>query len=133
MKRDNYLVVVMAIMAIVLLATGIYVGEAQSAEFDRIDRIEGTLDRIAEQCGYVNLGVIDAYAVSKESGYMYNGPAVRAALFERIGQESPENCWVFGLDEYDGAYLLKLVVYKDDDSKPLTQREIDKVYLYGVI
>lgn len=133
MKRENYLVLVMAIVAIGLLATGIFIEEAQSAELDRIDRIEQTLDRIAEQCGYENLGVIDAYAVSKETGYMYNGPAVRAALFERASLEAPENCWAFGLDEYEGAYLVKLVVYKGEQKEPIWQQEVDQVYLYGVL
>lgn len=133
MKSENCFVLFMAIAAIALLATGIFIGEAQSAELERIDRIEDTLDRIAEQCGYINLGVIDAYAVSKENGYVYDGPAVRAALFERAGLESPENCWAFGLDEYDGAYLLKLVVYKGEQQEPIWQQEVDQVYLYGIV
>ena len=133
MTKENFIALLSAFVAIVLIATGIFVGEAQASERERIARIERVLSKTAERSGYTSLGVIDAYAVSKETGYVYNGPAVRAALFERIGLKSPENCWVFTFDTFDGAAFMKLVVYKGATKEPIFEQEVEKVYLYAVI
>lgn len=133
MTRENKFTVVAAIVAIVLMMTGIFIGETKQAELEKIGRVERILNRTAELSGYKSLGVIDAYAISQRNGYTYDGPAVRAALFERAGMESPENCWVWTFDTFDGVTFMKIDVYNDDDTRPVTQREVIKTYLYGVI
>lgn len=133
MKKENIFVVVMAAIAIIVLTVAVCIGEAKSAELEKISRVEQVLDRTAKLSGYESLGVIDAYAVSKETGYVYNGPAVKEALFSRIGLEVPESYWVFTIEEFDGIALMKMVVYRDDDPRPLLQRDVEQVYLYGVL
>lgn len=132
MKKEA-MVVISAMVVILLIATGIYIGEANAAELERISRVEGILNRTAGLSGYESLGVIDGYAISQRNGKTYDGPAIRDELFGRAGMEAPDNCWAFTLDTVDGITLIKLVVYKGEITEPIFDQEVEKVYLYGVL
>lgn len=133
MKKEYFIVVVSAMVVVVLLTVGIYVGKAKAAELERIGRVERALNRTAELSGCESLGVIDGYAVSQRNGKVYDGPAIRDELFGRAGLEAPENCWAFTLDTMEGITLIRLVVYKGEITEPVLQQEVEKVYLYGVL
>ena len=72
MTRENKFTVVAAIVAIVLVMAGIFIGETKQAELEKIGRVERILNRTAELSGYKSLGVIDAYAISQRNGYTYD-------------------------------------------------------------
>lgn len=133
MTRENKIVVISALMAVVLLFTGIYVGETRAAELERISRTERVLSELAERLGCESLGVIDGYSISQKNGYVYDGPAIRTELFKRIGWSAPENCWAYSLAEVYGISIIKLQVYADNDTRPMMQREVVKEYVYGVL
>ena len=132
MKKEYTIVLLLAVAAIALMCVGICIGEMQSCKLDRINRVEDILERTAEQSGYVSLGVIDGYAISQRNGYTYDGPAIRDELFRRAGLEVPENSWAFDLGEQDGIYLVRFVAYKGSPREPVTEQEVDQVYVYGV-
>lgn len=133
MKNQNTVVVVMAIVVIVLFTIGISIGESINNKLARIERVEDILEDTAKQAGYVNLGVIDGSAISKRNGgYRYNGPAIRAELFKQFGLEVPKNSCAFELGEQEGILLVSLVVYKGEWQEPITEQEIEEVYIYGV-
>lgn len=132
MKR-NFVVIISAMLVFTLLATAIYIGEANAAENERIARVERVLQRTAELSGYESLGVVDSYAISQRNGKLYDGPAIRAELFGRAGLEEPDNCWPFTFDTFDGVTFIKLVVYKGEQTEPIFQQEVEKVYLYGLL
>lgn len=133
MTKENKIAMVSALLAVVLLLTGIYVGETKAAELERISRTERVLSELAEKLGCESLGVIDGYAISQRNGYVYDGPAIRTELFKRIGWSAPENYWAYSLTEVYGISIIKLQVYADNDTRPMAQREIVREYVYGVL
>ena len=132
MKKENLFIIVAAIIVLVLLCIGVGIGEIQSSRLERIERVEDILDETARRCGYISLGVIDGTAISKKNGYMYDGPAIRAELFKRIGEEVPENSWAFDFGEKDGIYLVRFVEYKGQQHGAVMDQEIERTYIYGV-
>jgi len=132
MKKENLFVIVAAIIVLVLGSIGIGIGEIKSSRLERIERVEDILDETAMRCGYISLGVIDGTAISKKNGYTYDGPAIRAELFKRIGEEVPENSWAFDIGEKDGIYLVRFVAYKGQQCGAVTDQEVEKTYIYGV-
>lgn len=133
MKKEFFVVIISAMVAFTFVVTGMYIGGARAAENERISRVEVILSRMAELSGYESLGIIDSYAISQRNGKLYDGPAIRAELFGRKGLEEPENCWPFTFDTVEGITLIKLVVYKGEQTEPIFQQEIEKVYLYGLM
>ena len=133
MTKKTFVAIISAMVAFFLIATGIYIGGANAAENERVARVERVLQRTAELSGYESLGIIDAYAVSQRNGKVYDGPAVINELFTRNGLETPDNRWATTFDEFDGVLFIKLVVYKGEQTEPIFQQEVDKVYLYGVL
>ena len=135
MKTKTYILggIILAIFAISLV-TGIVIGERQTAELQMKERVELALERAAEYTGYESLGVVDGYAVSKRNGCIYDGPAIKQALFEQNGLETPKNTLDFWFGETDdGVMLYKMVVYSDEAKEPLIREKVEKVYLYGQI
>lgn len=132
MKNPNTVIIVAAIAVIILFTIGVSIGESLNNKFARIERVEDILDETARQCGYISLGVIDGTAISKKNGYTYDGPGIRAELFKRFGLEVPENYWAFELGEKEGIHLIRFVVYKGEQQEPVTEQEVDRIYIYGV-
>ena len=132
MKNANTVIIVAAIAVIILFTIGVGIGESLNNKFARIERVEEILDETARHCGYISLGVIDGTTISRKNGYMYDGPGIRAELFKRFGLEVPENYWTFELGEKEGIHLIRFVVYKGEQREPVTEQEVDRVYIYGV-
>ena len=132
MKKEYCLVLGAAIIVLTIMVFGICIGEIKSAELERICRVEEVLEETAGRAGYVNLGVIDGYAISRRNGKSYDGPAIRDELFGRVGLEVPENSWAFTAGEVDGVGLIRFVTYKGEMKEPITEQEVDQIYLYGV-
>ncbi len=133
MKKSNIFVIILAAVAFMAIALGIYFGEVQSAELSRIQRVEEALDRTAAITGYESLGVIDSFSVSRQNGsWIYDGSAIEAELERRAGRDLT-NSWTFTFGEENGIELIKLVVYKGNSSKPKWEQEIETVYLYGFV
>ncbi len=133
MKKSNIFVIILAAVAFMAIAMGIYFGEVQSAELSRIQRVEEALDRTAAITGYESLGVIDSFSVSRQNGsWIYDGSAIEAELERRAGRDLT-NSWTFTFGEENGIELIKLVVYKGNSSKPKWEQEIETVYLYGFV
>ena len=136
MKRKEYLFALLFLVAIVtFLVTGVIVGEAQSAEIARIERIEQTINRTAQYFGYESLGVVDCYEVSKRNGNIYDGPAITKELFEQNGLSVPDNTFTTYFCERDGIMIHKMYVFEGERklTQPVMQQKIDKIYLYGTI
>ena len=131
MKKEYTFVIVMAVIVLAAFTAVIWISEAQSSEQARVQRVEEQLKSVASVTGYESLGVIDGYAISKENGMLYDGPAIKAELAKRAGRNL-DNSWTFTFGEEQGIMLLRLVVYKDgEQTKPMFEREIEKTYLYG--
>lgn len=132
MKKEYFFVIITAIAAMIFMSIGICIGEIQSSRLERIERVEDILDKTAEQCGYISLGVIDGTSISRKNGKIYDGPAIRAELFQRIGREAPDNSWAFDIGEKDGIYLIKFVEYKGPRQGAVMDQEVERTYIYGV-
>ena len=130
MKRENAIVVILAALFVCVFITVVYIGETRATERARINDVETALERTAQISGYESLGVIDAYAISKANGSIYNGPAIHAELEKRAGREL-NNSWTFTFGEERGIQLLRLVVYKGQRTEPVFDQEIEKIYIYG--
>lgn len=128
MKTKHYILggIILTIFAISLVV-GIVVGEQQTIELERKERVELALERVAEYTGYESLGVIDAYEV-------YDGPTIKLELFEQNGMEVPKNALDLWFGETDdGVMLYEILVYSDEAKKPLIREKVEKVYLYAQI
>lgn len=131
-KKEYFFVIITAIAVMLFIGVGICVGEIQSSRLERIERVEDILDKTAEQCGYISLGVIDGTSISRKNGKTYDGPAIRAELFKQVGREASDNSWAFSLGEKDGIYLIKFVEYKGARQGAVMDQEVNQVYIYGV-
>lgn len=135
MKTKTYILggLVLAV-CVMLLTIGIIVGERQSAEAARIQRIERQLDRVAEYMGYESMGVVDIYEVSRRNGSIYDGPAIQRYLYEHNGLVYTDNDFDFYFGEIeDDVMVFKKVVYEGEVKEPIFEQKIVKVYLYAQI
>ena len=133
MKKEYLVAIIAAIAALTFIMVGISYGEMINTRLNRIENVEDILYDIASRCGFISLGVIDGTSISKKNGMIYDGPAIRAALFERIGREVPENSYAFELGEKDGIYLVRFVEYKGKTQQgALWDQEVERTYIYGV-
>ena len=135
MKTKHYILGgLLLAVCVTLLTFGIIVGERQSAEAARIQRIERELDRVAEYMGYESMGVVDIYEVSRRNGSIYDGPAVQRYLYEQNGLEYTDNDFDFYFGEIeDDVMVIKKVVYEGEKKEPIFEQKIVKVYLYAQI
>ena len=126
MKTKTYILggIILTIFAIGLVV-GIVVGEQQTIELERKERVELALERVAEYTGYESLGVINA---------VYDGPEIKPELFEQNGLEVPKNALDLWFGETDdGVMLYEILVYNDEAKEPLIREKVEKVYLYAQI
>lgn len=134
MKKQYVAMILFIAVSAIFLTVGIYMGEAQSAEIRRIERTIAILDRLEKTTGYKSLGVIDAYAVSQETGCIYDGKAIDERLFAQAGIEYSDNSFDFFIDETDDeVQIFKKIVYKGEQREPILQQEIEAIYLYGML
>lgn len=135
MKIRTIAMIGFIVLSAIFLTVGIIVGENQSQEIAMIQRTEAYLNNLCQMTGYKNLGIIDGYAVSQETGCLYNGRAVDERLFEQNGMAYTPNQWDFFISETDdGATIWKKVIYKGDEPhEPILQQEVEAIYLYGML
>ena len=132
-KKEYLFALLFLVVSVTFLVTGVIVGEAQSAEIARIERIEQTINRTAQYFGYESLGVVDCYEVSKRNGNIYDGPAITKELFEQNGLTVPDNTFTTYFCEQDGVLIHKLYVFEGERTQPIMQQNIEQIYLYGTI
>lgn len=133
METKKIVIAIIAMVVMVgLLITGISYAETKIGEMKERARMEEALEYLSQKTGWINLGTVDAYEISKKSGLMYDGPGILKELFERKGLSVPENHWIFHYD-FDGVTLNKLVVYKGPVTEPVWEQQIDEIYIYGTI
>lgn len=130
MKKEHTSIIIMAVIVLAAFTAVIWISEAQSSEQARVQRVEEQLKSVASVTGYESLGVIDGYAISKENGMLYDGPAIKAELAKRAGRNL-DNSWTFTFGEEQGIMLLRLVVYEGEMTEPVFDQKVEKVYIYG--
>ena len=130
MKKEYAFVIIMVVIVLAAFTAVIWVSEAHSAEQARIQRVEEQLKSVASVTGYESLGVIDGYAISKENGMLYDGPAIKAELAKRAGRNL-DNSWTFTFGEEQGVMLMRLVVYEGEITEPIFDQKVSKIYIYG--
>lgn len=128
------IITIVSILGILVTVVGVSYDVSKIMENKRRARVEEALERVAQETGYESLGTVDAYQVSRDAGYMYSGQAVMKALFERRGEEPPTNYWTWLVDvDFGETVIHKMVVYKGEQTEPIFEQEVDRVYLYGTI
>ena len=130
--RKIVIAIITAVIMIGLLITGISYAETKIGEMKERARMEEALEYLSQKTGWISLGTVDAYEISKKSGLMYDGPGILKELFERRGMSVPENHWIFRYD-FGGVTLNKMVVYKGPVQSPVWEQEVDEIYIYGTI
>lgn len=130
--RKIVIAIITAVVMIGLLITGISYAEIKIGERKEMARMEEALEYLSQKTGWISLGTVDAYEISKKSGLMYDGPGILKELFERRGMSVPENHWIFRYD-FGGVTLNKMVVYKGPMTEPIWEQDVEVTYIYGTI
>ena len=135
MKIRTIAMIGFIVLSAIFLTVGIIVGENQSQEIAMIQRTEAYLNNLCQMTGYKSMGVIDGYAVSQETGCLYNGRAIDERLFEQNGMAYTPNQWDFFLTETDdGVMIWKKVIYEGTEvQEPIWQQPVEETYIYGML
>ena len=125
---------VMIMVLVIVLMAVIFASAMAITQKIETDRGEQRIEALAEYTGMTYLGLIDTKAISKNSGYVYNGTAVVQELLRRAGLDEESDTWVFNVESCHGVDIRKLTVYQhESEYVPMFQRKIQAEYLFGEI
>lgn len=135
MKTNQFVcMIIVLVVSMAFITMGIVVGENNTRDMRIKELTEDYLNQYAQLAGCKSLGVIDAYAVSQETGSIYDGRRIEKRLFEQNGLEFEENTWDFFIEETaNGVLIFKKVVYQGEQRQPIMQQPVKEVYLYGLM
>lgn len=128
---------VIAFVILVTMVTVVAICAANGIERQNLmDCLESSMKATAEYTGMGYLGFVDVDAISKGSGFIYNGQAIRNELLSRAGMDEDSDIWMttVGFHKRENVYVCKLIVYENGQSDiPVLQRKVKAEYLYGEI
>ena len=118
----------------IALTVGIYNDVEAMRKQDRLDYWDFAMSATSMVTDMKWLGLVDTKQISRDTGCIYNGPAIHAELVKRAGISEDSDTWTFNVQRDDYVAILKMTVYEDgQEDIPVFDRKIKCEYLWGEI